>query len=809
MGDDVKIVGNAGKDATITVDRNCNQPPCGANAPADKWIFSPVNFKFKAKVKFEYKEDGIGEGEGLTLTPLADVSASYKLTSVQEIKRGAIGKDAAKELKDHYNSIKPDQAPLMKDETAELIVTEWHNELKKSEWKTFFEKGITNALKTENLLQQKIMDYASHLYITQAHRKGVSFKGWDSFNRFEKEYTVEVNVGVDPVFLKTCSNKENRSRLSVSDPVLKECKTLLAGINQENEDLFSFHVQEPYETDDKGFEPGSPLQKVADADKFLEPQNRAWMQATAERLHREQYQQGLAAAAAGGNFFEYDEERQMINIGGNVGEARVGAEVMVMPNGENAWEARTDIWIGATFSVGENHFGLKRIGIGGKKASIAYGLSRIAANLTGWIDQIWKSWNRTKSEGNKVQQNADDLKDKTEEQADKGDEMVDKAGSVVDAANAAAGATSQSDMAGKLNAASNANSQAQSTATDMNAKEEAVRTNPEVSSATNQANVDKLLPTVSEVAEKIGNAQTLNNQGDLAGAKEVVTSQVIPKAQELLNESVAAQDRAISQDESAEAMQGVVKTIIDLQKSGPNGNEDAKDNMYKDAGLLQGSPKEAVDNIPNLVKAIEEVNRQKLGETIDQMINPALGPTEPAVPKETAVDKTDLKGDTPKIHTDQTDGGGKGGEGFKSATPETVDPLAISGTVGKTEKEEGQIGGHIPGEGYWIHSKNEGGFQGDAAEMVYKIGNESEKNKDLKDSAQNDSPVDTCWIAREVYGVEDGKWLEFRSWLLNSAPDFIRNSYIKYGQNIAKFIKNKPILKNIIKVWMDSKINAK
>lgn len=808
MGDDVKIVGNAGKDATITVDRNCNQPPCGNNSPANKWIFTPVNFKFKAKAKFQYKEDGPEEGEALRISPLGDVSVTYHFTSIEEIKRGAIGKDAAEELKNHYNSIKPAQAPPMKPETAELIVTEWHNELKKTEWKSFFEKGITNALKPEAILGQKVMDYASHQYITNSHLKGVSLKGWTSFSQFEKEYTVEVNVGVDPVFLKTCSNKENRSRLSVSDPVLKECKTFLGGINQENNDLFSFEVKEPYEEDD-GFEQGSSLQKMAEDQRFLEPSNRAWMAAQAERLRQQHYTQGLASAAGGSSFFEYDEERQMVNLGGKIGEVRVGVESMVMPNSENAFEARQDVYIGLVFEYGENHFGLKRINIGGKKASIYYGLQRVAANLTGWIDQIWKSWNRTKSEGPKVQENADELKEKTEDQADVADEMADKAGAVADAANAAAGATSQADMANKLNAAASANSEAGSTATDLNAKEEAVRTNEGVSSSTNTANVDKLLPTVSEVAEKIGNAQALNNAGDLAGAKEVVQNQVVPKAQELVGEAVVAQDRAVSQDESAEAMKGIVKVIIDLQKAGPNGNQDAKDGIDKDVSVNQGSLQASEQNMGDLAKAIEDVNREKIGDTVDQMIAPALGPTEPATPKETAVDKTDLQADTPKVHTDQTDGNGKGGEGFKSATPVEVDPTAISGTVGKTEKEEGQLGGTQAGEGYWVHSKNDSGFNPDAAEIVFKIGDSTEADKQLKDSAQNDSPIDTCWIAREVYGIEDGKWLEFRSWLLNSASDLIRNSYIKYGQTIAKFIKNKPILKRIIKIWMNSKINAK
>jgi hypothetical protein len=63
-----------------------------------------------------------------------------------------------------------------------------------------------------------------------------------------------------------------------------------------------------------------------------------------------------------------------------------------------------------------------------------------------------------------------------------------------------------------------------------------------------------------------------------------------------------------------------------------------------------------------------------------------------------------------------------------------------------------------------------------------------------------------CWVAREVYGIENPKWLEFRYWMLNDAPSWFRNLYIKYGEKIAKFISNKPRIKSIIRKWMNTKI---
>ena len=63
-----------------------------------------------------------------------------------------------------------------------------------------------------------------------------------------------------------------------------------------------------------------------------------------------------------------------------------------------------------------------------------------------------------------------------------------------------------------------------------------------------------------------------------------------------------------------------------------------------------------------------------------------------------------------------------------------------------------------------------------------------------------------CWVAREVYGIENPKWLEFRYWMYNESPSWFRNLYIKYGERVAKFISNKPRIKSIIRKWMDTKI---
>ena len=65
-----------------------------------------------------------------------------------------------------------------------------------------------------------------------------------------------------------------------------------------------------------------------------------------------------------------------------------------------------------------------------------------------------------------------------------------------------------------------------------------------------------------------------------------------------------------------------------------------------------------------------------------------------------------------------------------------------------------------------------------------------------------------CWVAREVYGHDNPAWEMFRDWMLFDAPVWFRELYIEFGERFAKFIQNKPLLKRIIRKWMDSKINS-
>ncbi len=63
-----------------------------------------------------------------------------------------------------------------------------------------------------------------------------------------------------------------------------------------------------------------------------------------------------------------------------------------------------------------------------------------------------------------------------------------------------------------------------------------------------------------------------------------------------------------------------------------------------------------------------------------------------------------------------------------------------------------------------------------------------------------------CWVAREVYGENNPDWMKFRDWMFVSAPAWFFKLYWKFGEKFAQFIKDKPIIKKIIKKMMDKVI---
>ncbi|MFM8734257.1 MAG: hypothetical protein ACKOC8_03575, partial [Pirellulales bacterium] len=63
-----------------------------------------------------------------------------------------------------------------------------------------------------------------------------------------------------------------------------------------------------------------------------------------------------------------------------------------------------------------------------------------------------------------------------------------------------------------------------------------------------------------------------------------------------------------------------------------------------------------------------------------------------------------------------------------------------------------------------------------------------------------------CWVAREVYGETNPKWLVFRHWLVTDAPGWLRHTYATHGERFAAWIHDKPVVKAAVRTLMDQAI---
>lgn len=64
----------------------------------------------------------------------------------------------------------------------------------------------------------------------------------------------------------------------------------------------------------------------------------------------------------------------------------------------------------------------------------------------------------------------------------------------------------------------------------------------------------------------------------------------------------------------------------------------------------------------------------------------------------------------------------------------------------------------------------------------------------------------SCWVAREVYGVSNPKWMLFREWMLNRSPRLFRATYLAFGERFANWLRRHPSFKPAIRRFMDSRI---
>lgn len=65
-----------------------------------------------------------------------------------------------------------------------------------------------------------------------------------------------------------------------------------------------------------------------------------------------------------------------------------------------------------------------------------------------------------------------------------------------------------------------------------------------------------------------------------------------------------------------------------------------------------------------------------------------------------------------------------------------------------------------------------------------------------------------CWVAREVYGVHDPRWLEFRNWMAWQAPDVLRDVYADHGEAFSVWLQERPVAKAVVRLAMDQVVSS-
>lgn len=63
-----------------------------------------------------------------------------------------------------------------------------------------------------------------------------------------------------------------------------------------------------------------------------------------------------------------------------------------------------------------------------------------------------------------------------------------------------------------------------------------------------------------------------------------------------------------------------------------------------------------------------------------------------------------------------------------------------------------------------------------------------------------------CWVAREVYGVHDPRWLAFRQWMVWEAPAWLQDLYSTRGEGFAAWLHDRPAAKAVVRLAMDRAI---
>ncbi len=71
------------------------------------------------------------------------------------------------------------------------------------------------------------------------------------------------------------------------------------------------------------------------------------------------------------------------------------------------------------------------------------------------------------------------------------------------------------------------------------------------------------------------------------------------------------------------------------------------------------------------------------------------------------------------------------------------------------------------------------------------------------------APPADCWVARAAFGENDIRWMIFRDWLLDDAPVWFRQFYIRYGELVGTWLAGREGARRVVRALMMPAVNRK
>lgn len=133
-------------------------------------------------------------------------------------------------------------------------------------------------------------------------------------------------------------------------------------------------------------------------------------------------------------------------------------------------------------------------------------------------------------------------------------------------------------------------------------------------------------------------------------------------------------------------------------------------------------------------------------------------------------------------------------------------PTATLQQPNNTGNQLSQLGGGLLGSAFQVGNANN--WWKTPATDTSGIGGTTSYADFLKNNPNSLAAGGTCWVAREIYGPKDIRWMRFRDWMLTQAPAHFQELYLRAGAKLAEWLRTDgtPEDRASIRSFMDRQI---